>query len=69
MSKAITKQQIKSFVSSRYPEARRNNAAGGWDIGRSYMPFLSDEEALAAATAEKELFEAGEALKPAWLDA
>ena len=62
MSKAITKQQTKSFASSRYPEARCNNAAGGGISAGRTCPSSSGMRRYCRSHVPEKSLEAGEAL-------
>ena len=63
----MNKTQITAYIKARYPSAKRNNKSGGWDTA-SYPHFVSDKDAAIEAEAEKDLYEAGYAKKPNWLE-
>ena len=62
----INQKQVAAYVAARYPGAKRNHSANGWDTPR-YPSFVSDDDALSEALAENDAYEEGLAKKPEWL--
>lgn len=64
----ITAAQIKKFVSWRYPFATRDTLSAGWNIHKSFLSYISDDDAKDEMQAQLEAYESGQAKKPAWFD-
>lgn len=51
--------RVKEYVLGRYPEAQHSVKLSGWRIGKSYLLFLSDDDALSELQAQEEYLASG----------
>lgn len=64
--KMLTRKQISKFIESRYPEYKHKGT--GIYCGDKVRSFISDQEIIDEAAAEKKCFEDGIAEKPEWMN-